>query len=279
MTKTAARIAYMHAPVKTPWPPLLPLLTVLLLSYACSPTGTHYSDDLNDILPTVPSALPMSLSAPTPIGDLGPIEVVVDLRGFVPLSLLSKHLMGMDLKTISEGLRKPISEGGIVPDDHRWYKIPTKTALLLIYYGALKSTDLKDKLTAEMDERYFKKTRIITESEAKGEMALWCKLAYDIAKESDPLIKKMVGEYDVVEPILLWFTKNDVFVVLSTRYTTLFRHGTGQVMIAMNFSRTFKTYKTVYPLYSTMMMTESLRKDLIEAAPYAAKIAAQIFLP
>jgi hypothetical protein len=91
------------------------------------------------------------------------------------------------------------------------------------------------------------------------------------------LFKGLLGEYDVAEPVMVFMTKNNVVVMISVRYSTVVRSGTGQMLLAMEFSRKLREYKTLYPLYSTEIIRSSTQKAFVESAPYVVKIVGSIF--
>src|ERR1035438_6712180 len=90
----------------------------------------QYSDDLKDIQHDIGDihVFP-GFHEPRPIGHLGEVDSVVDLRGFVPMSLSSK------------------TAGGWLTN-LRWYKIPTRKALLLLYFGTLSVSHVADDTTS-----------------------------------------------------------------------------------------------------------------------------------
>lgn len=96
------------------------LVSITWLSCTSGNAHAQYSDNLKDLKPSLPIIGYASVGThkPTPIGDLGHIDTVVDLRGFIPLSHTSAELL---LTWSGKGLR--------------WYKVPTKKALLMLIQG------------------------------------------------------------------------------------------------------------------------------------------------
>lgn len=234
-------------------------LIFLITLGGCTPRGTDYTDNLKDIAATHPSGrVTQILHEPTPIGNLGHIETVVDLRGFVPMSLSS--VSGFWTPTLT---------------DFRWFKIPTKAAVSLLYYGTLKLPQLGSVPLHEDPD--LRTTRFSDESQVTGNEKQWCLVAYATAKSDKPLFQSFTGKYDGTEPILVLFTRQSVFIIISVKYSTLNNPGVGQTLLALEFSRAFRKYKQLYPLYTTMVMTESAREDFEQSAHYVPQIVAGIF--
>jgi hypothetical protein len=112
----------------------------------------------------------------------------------------------------------------------------------------------------------------VSESAAKGEAAEWCNIAYDLAKNAAPAFEKLAGAgYQSAEPTTILFTANSAFVFVNFKYeSTLVAHG--QVLVAMEFARSSKKYKTLYKLYSTEVMGKSAAEAAVAFAPIAAKV-------
>jgi len=201
-----------------------------------------------------------------PIGDLGPIETVVDMRGFVPMAFQSKQYYW--------SLNPPDSTG------MRWYKVPTSTALLMLYFGDIDSDHIAKDPSLLVLQR-FGSTKFLKESEAKEDMQSWCKVAYKITADSDALFKKLAGgDFDSAEPLAVFFTDQSAFVLINFRYKNLIVSDKGQLLIAVEFSRSLKGCKSVYRLYDTLVLPPSSIKDLKAAGDFGATmtaIAASIF--
>jgi hypothetical protein len=121
-------------------------------------------------------------------------------------------------------------------------------------------------------------TKFIDESDARGETAEWCKFAYALAKDSKPLYQQIAGSgFEAAEPTTVFLTHQSAFIILSFRYSGLENESTGQVLVALEFSRSLKGYKTFYQLYSTQDMNETNSDALAKTAPMVAKVLAQFF--
>ncbi len=239
--------------------------------------AADYSDNLNDIQARdeVWGHVSAGCHKPTPIGNLGGIETVIDLRGFVPMSFASENA-----NSLGASFKRTISDPRTLlenVDTLRWYKIPTRKALLMLYFGDLKSTELGQ--DASKFENRFENTQFLKESEAKGEMIAWCKLAYAAAKDSEPIFKTLAGKdgFEGAEAVTLLFTEQSCFVFLNLKYSNSIRKGTGQLLVAMEFSRYLKEYKTFYLTYTTMVVSKSTREGFAETAPYIIKALRAVF--
>src|ERR1700735_2449310 len=106
--------------------PLAHALFLIACLSGCAPRGSEYSNDLKDIQSNFfGTHVSVGTHDPTPIGNLGQVTKVIDLRGFVPMSFSSKNAI------------RTLSSSGL-----RWYQVPIKSALLMLYYGTLKSDQL-----------------------------------------------------------------------------------------------------------------------------------------
>jgi len=256
------------------------LASVAICSCLARQACAQYSDNLRDIAATRSMVnLVPGEHKPTAVGDLGHLDVVVDLRGFVPMSFYSLASMGLnesggaDKASINNAIQNEISAGLIPADALRWYKIPTKRALLLLYSGDLALAHIAEDSSAQEASR-FGGTRFLKESEATGEAAWWCRVAYKMAQGAAPLFEKIAGDgFENAEPTTVFLTDQSAFVMLNFRYRSLLRrHSTGQVLVAMEFSRALKEYKTFYQVYSTTLVSKSSADAFQATAPIVAKI-------
>lgn len=224
----------------------------------------QYSDNLKDI--KAPIGIPAwgigYGNSPVPIGNLGEINTVVDLRGFVPMMFGSKQSF-------------------VLSATFRWYKIPTRRAVLMLYYAALPPSHIAEN-TSDLETRFFSNTRFLGESDVTGEYAQWCELAYKVAKDdAAPIFQKIAGSgFQGAEPITLLFNKSSVFVILNFKYNSAVAvsEDGGQVLIALEFARPSKRYKTFYNLYSTLVLGGKSGEDALAAtAPYIAPAVVSVF--
>jgi hypothetical protein len=244
--------------------------TVLLIALAGN-AWAQYTDDLKDIMTkgSVAGVEP-GQQRPIPIGNLGNVNAVVDLRGFVPMSFFSAS-------AYADAQKNRFKLENFFPDLLRWYKIPTKKALLLLYFGDLPSTKIADD-TTNLEQRHLGKTQFLQEPDAYGESASWCKVAYNVAKHSEALYQQIVGSegFEAGEPTTVFFTDQSAFVILSLKYNSAIRrNSTGQVLVALEFSRSSRQYKTFYKLYSNELMSKTTSEAFSKTAPIVAKVLAE----
>ena len=142
------------------------LIMFARLSFGQNASAQYYSDDLRDIEPA--GYINHSFPPITPIGNLGRLTTVVDLRGFIPMSLVSKSKMFSYTSRL-------------------WFRIPTKKALAMLYLGDLSIQNIADDLGNS--DGWFRGVTFLGEANATGEAALWCNLAYDMARDAAPLAK------------------------------------------------------------------------------------------
>ena len=224
----------------------------------CHGAAAQYSHNLNDIQTRHPITghLPPIYHEPTPIGDLGAINTVVDLRGFVPMEFMSKTYVWNPLRI----------------DKYVWYSIPTKKALLMLYTGTLPVDHIADDST-KLEEKEFRTTQFLDEDQVKGETAQWSTVAYDLAeKNGSKIFEQVAGSgFQSAEPSTILFTKTSVFIVLSFKYSISLTDNGGQVLLAMEFSRALKRYKNIYTLHSTTMMSKSTGEMFTATAIFVGK--------
>ena len=229
------------------------------------PARAEYSKDLSDINTGLYSRLrwaPLNANAttlPKPIGDLGHIETVIDLRRFVPMSLMAN----------SAYWRMSLF------DNLKWFEIPTKKALLMLYFGDLRVEDINAD-TRAMEARRFDGTLFVGES-VNGEDGQWSRFAYDMAAKSAPIFQAIGGNgFQSGEPVAVLLTQGSAFVILSLKYGSVLV-SEGQALVAVEVSRISHRYRTIYPLYSTLVLDKP-RSDLaVAVAPYVAKALVGMF--
>ena len=241
------------------------LMCFLVLSSLTA--AAQYLDNLKDVDTSQYTLLKywpvnrMATRRPTPIGNLGDVQTIIDLRGFVPMSLASRP--GWWRMTLA--------------DNDDWFKVPTKTALLMLYYGNLDIADI-DKDTTNLQSS-FARTTLLQESELKGDSDRWAQVAYRLASNSysASLFENLAGDgFQAAEPTTVFFTPQSAFIILSFKYeSTLVHHG--QLLVAFEFSRSSKRFKTFYPVYSTELMSKSGTATAVAVAPYVAKAVAAYF--
>lgn len=240
---------------------LMPMMSKLIICFLTfcfcfSASAQTYSSDMNDSNGLVFNEI-------CPIGDLGHIQYIIDLRGFVPIAGVSKA-------------KKEKQKSGLLnlvtTDVVTWYKIPTRWGIAILYYDNKDGWDsLKDTLS---------ETRVLKENELSGENLKWAKFAYDLAKSSG---KELFGAsggtwgFEAAEPVAVIFTAQSLIVLINFRYSDLDRDGTGQILSGFEFSRTLKEYKNFYQVYSTTMFRRSTKNALISSKPYITKALALYF--
>jgi len=210
------------------------------------------ASQVTDELYGPPDAIRWDMTAISPIGDLGEIETIVDLRGFVPIS-------------------GPSSIKSAGWDALHYHKIPTLDGIARIYYGNA-GTAAKTKLA---------KVKLLTEENVAGEPLKWAKFSYALAKTSGTDLFVSAGgdktDLESAEPIAILFTHRSVFAIINFRYSDFARVGTGQILCAFEFSRKLKEYKTLYRLHSTILFNKSARDAFSISLPIVAKVLAAQF--
>jgi hypothetical protein len=194
-------------------------------------------------------SLRWDLTTLSPLGDLGDIETIVDIRGFVPMSGPSA-----------------IKSAGW--DALHYHKLPTLDGVARLYYGDAGQASLAKVARA----------KLLSEHNLKGETLHWTRLAYALTKTSSKELFASVGgdvdDLESAEPIVVIFTRGSVFVVLNFRYSDFARVGTGQILGAFEFSRPLKEYKTFYRIRSTILFNKTARDVFAASLPIVAKVLA-----
>jgi len=236
-------------------------LVVLALSLSSGQSQT-YSSDLNDI-----ARYDNSVGAITPIGDIGFLDKIIDLRGFIPFAFVSKaeSKAGMQLKYLYT-----------FRDNCRVFKIPTKLGVMMIYYG--------------IDEDYFRTlstakplddVKLLEENQLSGDDLKWANFAYALTKSSGENLFKAAGGgrygFDSAEPIAILLTAQSSIIIINFKYSFMERYGTGQILCGYEFSRTLKEYKTFYLLHTTIAISKSTISAFNASLPFVMKILPLFF--
>jgi hypothetical protein len=209
------------------------------------------------------------------IGNVGKLETVVDLRGFVPVS---GNTLGY-----GDNLQMALAYG-----TNYLFKVPTKQGIGVIFYGAdmpyrnegyLWSNNLASVNWTSMPDMKF-----ISEKEVQGEYKQWADLAYNISGEGVSLFQSLDGGdgYKSAEPVAVVFTSDSAFVLITFRYTHVrpFAPGSpfeGQYIVALEFSRHLKKYRAPYDVYDTFLVNRELRKALESSGPLILKVLSLTF--
>jgi hypothetical protein len=219
----------------------LVLALLMLLSVQAFASAT-YAPDMTDVWWVYADAFI------SPIGDLGTIRTIVDLRGFIPLSLLQKSRACLDCLN--------------------WYKFPLKDGVARVYYGGADPSVLS-KLAA---------TKIVGEDHLSREQLGWAKLAYGLVKSSSADLFVAAGGYaddlDTAEPVAVLMTDRSALIIVNFKYSDFERRGTGQIMCCYEFSRSLREYKTFYRVSSTLALNRSTRTAFAKSMPYVLKALA-----
>jgi hypothetical protein len=246
-------------------PTLVLLASYVLCSSLPRTAYAQYIDDLKTIYQPGRFDIGGRLASrlfptPTPIGDLGNIDMVVDLRGFMPMALPAR---------IPSPLQDVI--------DLRWFKVPTQKALLVLYFGTLKVGDIAND-TTHLEQERFNKSRFLKESDVTGESALWCNLAYDLSQNNGaPMFERIAGSgFESAEPTTVFLTKQSVFVILNFKYSSAtMAPQKGQLLLALEFSRSSKKYRTFYEL-NTTLINKPTSDAFAAVIPYVTKAMIEV---
>jgi hypothetical protein len=113
----------------------------------------------------------------------------------------------------------------------------------------------------------------------KGQVCNARRAGYDLAEEdSRRVFDQLVGgSFDAAEPTTVFLTQQSVFVLLNFKYTAFNVGDRGQALVALEFSRSLKRYKTLYCVYSTTQFSGSTREVFTATGPYVARALASIF--
>lgn len=230
------------------------LIFLLVCSTATTVAQTYSSDFFTDF--EMPAYCKI-----TPIGDIGDIETIIDLRGFIPLAGVSK----------AKRKHQGASVFNWFTDNHQWYQLDTVSAIAILYYPKI------DDKTAQ---KKFARTKLLREDALRAENLQWAKFAYALASKSGKELFKAAGGskgLDTSEPVAVLLTARSAIVLLSFKYSDGDREGTGQVLCAFEFSRTLKEYRTFYALYDTFAFSRSTKNAFKESLPYVTKALSLYF--
>lgn len=228
---------------------LLSALVIFSIKACALADELTYSDNLDDV-----AGIENPIKT---IGDLGKIEIIIDLRGFIPYSAVSKEKKARQNDTLITAFTL---------DVYQVYKLPTLLGVGMFYYGKKEGGSL-DKMTD---------TRFLTDDGSlQGEDRQWASFSHELSKSSGQDLFKSAGGtwgFECAEPICILLTQRSALVFISFRYSDLSRTGTGQIMCAYEFSRSLKEFKAFYDLYSTTAFSRSTRNAFQVSAPYIEKL-------
>lgn len=185
---------------------------------------------------------------PKAIGDVGNVEKILDLRGFLPLSLTSKKKSDYQDASIFNTFT----------DIFQYYKYDIRR-LEWFYYG------LDSKQT-------FVRVKVVSEKELDGEELQWAKVAYGLTEGEAG--RKLYGSlvsssgFENAEPIAVLFTEKDAFVIVNFRWSSFDRKSTGQTLMAFEISRKLHQLKSTYCLYENSAVSKEKRQAFVDSAPY-----------
>ena len=226
--------------------PLFILIFVTCLTTSVCKADKYYTSDLKDVDGYMRDF--------TPIGDLGNIQTIINLRGFIPISAVSKKKTSY----INSNIFKSIITLNL--DVFKWYKFPIARTISLLYYGKDDWANLS-KLS---------KIKFLKEDKLCRKNAQWANFAYKLTKNNGKILFKSVGGwlgFDGAEPIAIILTEQNAIIIINFKYADIERNGTGQILCGFEFSRRFKKYKTFYDLYSTTIYKRSTKKSYEATKP------------
>ena len=222
-----------------------------------------YNDDLGD------ATLPFYSHVET-IGNLGEIKSIIDLRGFVPVRLLS-----------------------VENDDLEWYKVPIEEFINAIYFK--NEVSWLSKLNKDEDKGFLKKWGDkISNSVAKAknkylnipdpikennidkeEEQIWVKYAYDLSQKGKELYESIGAGYgyDNAEAIMILETENSGLVFINFKYQGPITEG--QYLVAFELSKN-GNYKTFYRVYDTAVTSVNTDMAFKNSTPIILDIVLKI---
>lgn len=213
-----------------------------------------YSTDLNDR-----SGFGNPFSGFTAIGDTGQIERIIDLRGFIPFSFPSRE----------RGKKQGQSPLNWFMDIFQWYMCPTPDGVGRLYYG--------------FDNSHIGNMRnipLVPEAHAKGEDLAWAKLAYRLATDNGDALYERVGGGShplASEPIVVFFNKSSAFVVINFRYQSMEREGTGQYLVAFEFSRSLREYRMFHAIHHNYAFSPRISQAFSDSLPIIRAVLSTVF--
>lgn len=216
------------------------------------------------------------------IGNIGELETVVDLRGFVPFYGRTMGSTNADIIKADGYEYQPAIEHQYWKGSNEIFEVPTKIAIGVIYYGNDPTPDrfgyvpdyehrmIWSMQIARTPMEKMDDVKIIPEKDLDGEFKQWANFAYDLTGHGENLFKSFNGGsgYQAAEPVSILFTENSVIVLVNFRYTDLFdQNPPGQYLVGMEFSRNLKRYKAMYPIYDTFAFSPSVRDSFEKSGP------------
>lgn len=225
------------------------LFTSALLTMLCLVNGSlgrageaFYSDDTADVESWA--------NTPKAIGDLGDVQKIVDLRGFLPLSMRSKKKSAFQKTSFFNNFT----------DIFQYYKYDIRR-LDWLYYG------LDSKKT-------FDRVQVVHEKDLNAEELKWAEVAYGLTEgeTGKKFYGALVGStgFENAEPIAVLLTEKDAFVVVNFRWSSMDRKSTGQTLMAFEISRKVQQIKSTYCLYENSLFSKEKRQGFADSVPYVS---------
>ena len=190
------------------------------------------------------------------VGDIGRIEKIIDLRGFFPISASQWDWPGRrDYKG----------------DAFKVFHVPLRNGIQFFYYGDPENASGTKKTNISIlkqNQSRLDDIPLEQEDALSPESKKWASIAYAMTKNAgEKLFRAADGGsgYQSAEPVAILLTRTSSVIFISFGYSSRSRIGTGQLVMAYEFSRALLELKKPYHLYDTFAFDAST-KNLFENA-------------
>jgi hypothetical protein len=220
----------------------------------------------------------MSKNKVTPLGDIPHVEKVIDLNGFLPLSGFSKKFMDDKYKSVKNFFKY------FDDDEYQYFKIPTRDGLSFVINGPDTSHSVRNKdddfyWFAVLSPEKFSDVPIVPERELVQADVPWARLAYSLQGKGKEFFEKLAfgSGFEEAQAVAVILTKESAIVVLNLRYSSWVRNSTGQLLLALEFSRGLVEYRRFYYIYSNLELGIKDKLFLKTVSPIAIEAAKAYF--
>lgn len=205
----------------------------------------------------------MFYSLPVPIGIREQATVLIDHRGFLPISGISKTKEAGQWKSIS----------AFFSDIYQWFALPTANIIYLCF-----GLEPNEYFETYEDFSFIEESELdLNSDQAELQPVLaWIRFAHELCRSQGPALFAAAGGwsgFETAEAVATVAFRNRLLLFVSMRYRTMERKGTGQFLSAFEFLDPTFEFVNHYPIYSTATFNRSSVAAIAEMAEIVRPLA------
>lgn len=208
--------------------------------------------------------------------EAGPIERIIDTRGFMPLEGSSIKHNNAKYPGWENG--KPIiNYSKTFDDDCKYFKYPTAKGLVLCLFQIS-----LDSAQQDFESKLHKLGEIPTlrESQITDGDVPWLKLGHNLNQVGPQIFdsipsKPLTARFNESDLVATVFFKESVVFIINIRFSTWARNGSGQVLLGFEFSRRVGELKKCHSIRLTEISSGNsavIHDAILPAATEALKV-------